>query len=189
MRLRARYLVAAFLPWTLVLSGCTESSQREGSQEEVRDAEESARQERFSFAEARRECDREYAKRLVEGFFASYGNQAPKETARFIALGTGSRALGAGSRSRVYRDVRATVTSRASLLRHLREAHRLEERLELAALVVMQERGWHGGYDFSFRIRRSASDLPTPTWHVGKGAAGCRIALLVYGEDDPNFAG
>lgn len=190
VKLSARYALIVFLPGILVLSGCsTEVSQEEESQSQLRRVQGRPRQQQFSFAEAPRECDREYVRRLVEGFFASYGNQAPQATLRFIALGTGRRFLATGSVSRVYRDVRGTVTNRLSLLGHLRQAHRSEERLELVALVVPQERGWHGQYDFSFRIRRSASDLPKPTWHVGKGVARCRIALLVYGEDDPNFAG
>ena len=72
------------------------------------------------------------------------------------------------------------VTARSKLLDYFRGRHEQEDRLELLELDVRSARGWHGGFDFEYRLDRTANDLDPGEFH-GKGAADCTIFVWAYG--------
>ncbi|HEV2757656.1 MAG TPA: hypothetical protein VG318_17995 [Actinomycetota bacterium] len=72
---------------------------------------------------------------------------------------------------------------RHTLLPYFAHRHVLDDRLRLTALSVSREPGWHGGFDFSVRLRRESDDVGARgTWH-GKGAAGCAIFVWSIGKE------
>lgn len=75
----------------------------------------------------------------------------------------------------------AEAEDRSTLIRYFRSRHRLEERLLLVRLKIGEERGWHGGYDFFFKLRRSSSDAGSEGVYRGKGAASCSIFVWSMG--------
>jgi hypothetical protein len=79
--------------------------------------------------------------------------------------------------------VREDAEQRRTLLPYFAQRHLLDDRLEVLKLSVRRERGWHGGYDFSIRLRRESVEARAQgLWH-GKGAADCAIYAWSIGQE------
>ncbi|MFN2587767.1 MAG: nuclear transport factor 2 family protein [Actinomycetota bacterium] len=85
----------------------------------------------------------------------------------------------------VSRGAREEITAydRGALPPYFSRRHRAGDHLKLLDLVVSEERGWHGGFDFSFRLVRSSDQRRAEGWYHGKGAADCRIFVWSMGRE------
>lgn len=85
----------------------------------------------------------------------------------------------------VSRGVRQEVTAydRATLRPYFARRHEAGDRLSLLELDVRDERGWHGGFDFTFRLVRSSAQHRAEGRYHGKGAAGCAIFVWSMGRE------
>lgn len=73
--------------------------------------------------------------------------------------------------------------SRNTLLSYFAQRHLLEDRLRVVELNLRPEIGWHGGYDFSVRLKRYSSEERARGWWHGKGAADCAITTWSVGSE------
>ncbi|HEX2295966.1 MAG TPA: hypothetical protein VHN37_11730 [Actinomycetota bacterium] len=85
----------------------------------------------------------------------------------------------------VSRGARQEVTAfdRERLHPYFARRHRAGDRLRLLDLDVREERGWHGGFDFSFRLVRSSGQRSAEGRYHGKGAADCTIFVWSMGRE------
>lgn len=67
------------------------------------------------------------------------------------------------------------IRDRDDLLHHFEKVSQREHQMKLLYLVVLQERGWHGGYDFIIEFKERQGDGPWSRRFGGKGAADCQI--------------
>lgn len=74
-----------------------------------------------------------------------------------------------------YSKMPTTIRDRDKLLHHFEKVSQRDEQLKLLDLVVLQERGWHGGYDFIIEFKERQGDGPWSRRFGGKGAADCQI--------------
>lgn len=116
-------------------------------------------------------------RRLVEEFVDSYnsgdllrleGLFAQKEDFRWYFV--------AGERT-------DDAKERETLLPYFARRHAMGDRLRLMKLDVARRVGWHGGYDFSVKLRRTSDEARARgVWH-GKAAADCAIFTWSLGRD------
>lgn len=72
--------------------------------------------------------------------------------------------------------------NRVDLPPYFARRHLAGDHLKLLKLDVRDERGWHGGFDFSFRLVRSSDQRGAEGYYHGKGAAGCTIFVWSMGR-------
>lgn len=84
----------------------------------------------------------------------------------------------------VSRGAREEITAydREALSPYFARRHRAGDQLKLLHLDVKEERGWHGGFDFSFRLARSSDERRADGRYHGKGAADCTIFVWSMGR-------
>ena len=124
-----------------------------------------------------RNCSRTHAVSVFKGFLRSY------KQGDFLAS---DKAIAKEPRFQWYsvskspgRRTGKEAHSRDTLLRYfLRRQSLQHERLRLLSVKTSTDRAWHGGFDFSFRLRRLADDLPAKgRLHHGKAAVRCKIIV------------
>lgn len=76
-----------------------------------------------------------------------------------------------------------TAYDRAELPPYFARRHIANDHLKLLNLDVSEDRGWHGGFDFSFRLARSSDERGAEGRYHGKGAAGCTIFVWSMGRE------
>ena len=74
-----------------------------------------------------------------------------------------------------------TTYERSGLAPYFARRHEVNDRLNLLEVDVREERGWHGGYDFTFRLVRFSDQARAAGRYHGKGAADCTIFVWSMG--------
>ena len=74
-----------------------------------------------------------------------------------------------------------TTYERSGLALYFARRHEVGDRLKLLEVDVREKRGWHGGYDFSFRLVRFSDQGRAAGRYHGKGAADCTIFVWSMG--------
>ena len=124
-----------------------------------------------------RNCSRAHAVSEFKGFLRSYrhgdflaSDKAIAKEPRFQWYSV-SKSPGRRTGKEAY--------ARDTVLRYfLRRQSLQHERLRLLSVKTSKARAWHGGFDFSFRLRRIADDLPSKgRLHHGKAAVRCKIIV------------
>lgn len=75
-----------------------------------------------------------------------------------------------------------TAYDRSRLPSYFARRHHLGDRLRLLDLDVSEQRGWHGGYDFAFRLVRLSDQHEASGRYHGKGAGDCTIFVWSMGR-------
>ena len=74
-----------------------------------------------------------------------------------------------------------TTYERSRLAPYFARRHEVGDRLKLLEVDVREERGWHGGYGFAFRLVRFSDQGRAAGRYHGKGAADCTIFVWSMG--------
>jgi hypothetical protein len=123
-------------------------------------------------------CSRRHVVHLITRFFNLYNKG---RTGRLQ-----SRIFEPEPRFRWYSDHglgrHITIRNRSKLARYFDRRHSRADHLRLIRLRVRKERSQDGGFGFTFRLYRTANDLPPRHWH-GKGAADCGIYVWSFGAE------
>lgn len=116
--------------------------------------------------------------RVVEEFVSAYNRGAPDLAERSFAAEPDFEWY---SVSRGRREEFVTY-DRSRLPAYFSRRSEMGDRLKLLEVNVQDERGWHGGYDFSFRLVRFSDERRAEGRYHGKGAADCAIFVWSMGR-------
>ncbi len=116
--------------------------------------------------------------RLVEDFVRAYNDGNAERAEAYFAPDPDFEWY---SVSRGQRE-EFTTYERSRLAPYFARRHEVGDRLKLLELHVGEERGWHGGYDFAFRLVRFSDQGRAAGRYHGKGAADCTIFVWSMGR-------